>query len=544
MINRNHLSGSGGPFPSCCCGAGGTGGDFAPGDIAGLFLDLNPAEGVTVNGSNEVQRWNDQGTSGSDVILDSTTNHGAPFVLTPAAIGGLPGLVSDPTLGSSLVAETANPVFAPGHARTVFVVARVLQADDGCVFLSFQPSGGLSRTFALGLWNFGNIGVLYPYSDGITVSQSTPLGPGAYEGETKVYAYRFDGSGKIEFSVNGGAFADLTGSDYTGEDGIDGFFIGRFIGTTFQGCFKGTLGRILGYNSALSDDDAQRVGAFLLDAFGVLGAITADDISDSGATGRDVIRSATPAAAREALELPDLTDAANSELAHANTVCAFTYPSECEVFGGAAKPGTVGSKWGANLATGSGGLGNSGKGVVTTGVRGGAVQLTTGATASSGSWLIGVVNGLGIYGAALMDDLVGATSKWHIEAVLRIDTTPDAETEIGIGWIDPGGGLAPLWFGMRGAQSTANFRLFRSGTATGINSTVAIVPGVPFRLRVWANGDGKIYASVNNETPIELTGQAWGQAAAPYVGVTNGSTAAAQTITVWPVRYRSDGMVA
>lgn len=301
-LRGSHLSGGHFQCCGCDCDDGDGGGDgFVPSDISGLFLDLNPAVGTTVNGSNELQAWADQGTSGSDVVVDTSPFAGEPFILTPAAIGGLPGLVSHPENGSTLVSANSAPVFPPGSARTVFVVARPLQADRGCIFISFQPSNGLSTTFALGLWNFGDSGTLYPYTDGIAVSQATPLGPGAYENETKVFAYRFDGSGNIEWSVNGGAFVALTGSAFASETGEDGFYIGRFIGTSHQGSYKGTLGRILGYNTALSDEDAQRVSAFLLAGYGIAGAIVADDISDSGATGRDLIRSATAAAARTVL---------------------------------------------------------------------------------------------------------------------------------------------------------------------------------------------------------------------------------------------------
>lgn len=324
-LRGSHLSG--GHFQCCGCDCepdGDTGDGFTPTDIAGLLLDLNPAVGVTVNGSNEVQAWADQGTSGSDVVLDASPFAGEPFTLTPAAIGGLPGLVSHPEDGSTLASANANPVFTPGSARTVFVVARPLQADRGCVFISFQPSGGLSTTFALGLWNFGDSGTLYPYTDGIAVSEATPLGPGYFENETKVFAYRFDGSGNVEWSLNGGAFVALTGSAFASETGEDGFYIGRFIGTSHQGSFKGTLGRILGYDTALSDEDAARVSAFLLAGYGIAGAIVADDITDSGATGRDLIRSATDADARAALGLGEVIEDVALVAATSKTIASWT----------------------------------------------------------------------------------------------------------------------------------------------------------------------------------------------------------------------------
>lgn len=256
--------------------------------------------------------------------------------------------------------------------------------------------------------------------------------------------------------------------------------------------------------------------------------------------GRLLLAAATAAAERSALGLSDLTDEDTNELAHANTVCAFTYPSTLWRPSLLPKIGTLGSDWTA-LAVGSGALGNSGKGIVTSGVRGGANSITTGASASSSLDLISTVNGLALYGGAIMDDLVAATSKWHLEFVAALTTTPDAQTEFGEGFIDPGGSVV-LLAGIRGASSITKFRLFKSGTSTGVNSTVNW-DGNPHRFRVWANGDGLIYFSVDNETPVTLS-TTWGAAATPYVHLGNGTTAAAQTANLWAPRYRTMGMVA
>ncbi len=260
--------------------------------------------------------------------------------------------------------------------------------------------------------------------------------------------------------------------------------------------------------------------------------------------GRAMAAASDAAAQRTLLSLTDVTDEASAELAHANSVCSFTYPSVSKVFRNNTKIGTLGNDW-TLLTGGSGALGNSGKGVATSGWAGGggANILTTGATASSYVQLISCVNGLAILGGAMIDNLVSATAKWHFETVFKISTTPNSNTEIGVGWVDSGGG-DQLLVGVRGAQSTTKFRVFKGGTSTGANSTVSIDTN-PHRFRMWGNGDGKVYFSVDYESAIQLSGATWADTvAAPYVTVQNGSTAAAQTVYLSTARYRVDGVVA
>src|SRR3569623_1905772 len=233
---------------------------FVPTDIAGLKLWLAADVGVTVDGSSNVTGWADQSDAGNDAGPAVNSPPGN-FVLTPNSFGTKPGLVS--ASGAEL-ASTTN-IVPLGNARTIFVVANVASADSGCVFLSTCPSAHLNTAvFATGLWNFSNAGTVYPYTDGIAVSESTAASPSSFEGAAKVFAYRFGGSGKIAFGVDGDALAALSGADYSSEGGGSGsgYLIGSFVAASLQGWFKGVLGEVLVYDSALSDDDLSKVRGF------------------------------------------------------------------------------------------------------------------------------------------------------------------------------------------------------------------------------------------------------------------------------------------
>lgn len=260
-------------------------------------------------------------------------------------------------------------------------------------------------------------------------------------------------------------------------------------------------------------------------------------LTDFPAVARAFLAATTEAGQRAALGLLDLTDEASAELAHAKSVCAFANPTKLWFADALAKLGTFGSKWTTLL----GGTGNVS--IVQTGERGGVNEITTGATASSYVQLISCINGLASYGGAMMNDLTAADSKWHVQFDFKLTAAVDNVTELGFGWISPGGAPGPV-VGVRGAQSTGFYRLYVSGSSTGVNSTVAIDTNVWHRARMWGNGDGKIYASIDGETPIQLTGYSYGTEAAPYGNFLNNGTAAARKWRTAGIYYRVDGNLA
>jgi len=155
---------------------------FDPTDIDGLTLWLASDTGVTVDGSSNVTAWADQSGKGYDAGPAVNSPPGN-FVLTPSSFGSKPGLVSAD--GAELACGTN--ILPLGSARTVFVVANVASADSGCILLSTCPSAHANTAvFSCGLWNFSNSGTIYPYTDGIAVSESTGASPSSFEGAAKV----------------------------------------------------------------------------------------------------------------------------------------------------------------------------------------------------------------------------------------------------------------------------------------------------------------------------------------------------------------------
>ncbi len=238
------------------------GGDGPSFDLTGgLKLWLESDYHVTVDMGNEVMLWEDRTAFANHAETSTVIGEDNPFLLDGVTGNGKPGLVA--STGGVLQSVAGANLFDTNSPRTVFVVALVDSADQGCVFLDMRPSDGSATTFAVGLWNYSNAGIIYPYTDGITVSQATAAGPGTFPGAVKVFKYRFTGSGKIQFGVDGAAMAPLTGSDWSSETAGTGYLIGAFIGTTFQRAFKGTLYAILAYDTALSDDDMTTVLTYL-----------------------------------------------------------------------------------------------------------------------------------------------------------------------------------------------------------------------------------------------------------------------------------------
>lgn len=262
------------------------------------------------------------------------------------------------------------------------------------------------------------------------------------------------------------------------------------------------------------------------------------NIVDSTAIGRSILTAPSVASILAILGVANLDTWENRAVAHANSVVTFRAAHHTFFGGAVAKLGTLGSDWTALFA------GSGATTIVQTGEEGGCSNITTGATASSSTELITVVNGLGAYGASYVSDLTAASSKWHVTWDFKLTTVPDAQTEFHMGWVAPATGVSGPAVGIRGASSTGFYRLFVAGTATGVTGSVAR-DTKRHRAEFWHDGSvvpGTINWTFDDIAQTALTGYSWGASAAAYVRIANGSTAAAQNAIVCQYGYQGDGV--
>lgn len=232
-----------------------------PTDIPGCVLWLTSDAGVSVDAFNGVDTWADQSGNGHDVTADL-----GKYLLIPNGFGTLPALYNDVSQGTL---KTSTRILAPGHARTVFVVAKAHFIDDGAIFVDFQPGRTVpAKSLAFGIYNKGNASALYPASDLNTIDEQIFPAP-PFADVSQIYAYRWQGSGHaVSFAVGGAAPAALPGgSALTSETGEDGFLIGHGYGAAHHGPYRGSIGCVIVYDSQLSTNDYDRVCAYLTGKF-------------------------------------------------------------------------------------------------------------------------------------------------------------------------------------------------------------------------------------------------------------------------------------
>ena len=111
-----------------------------------VILWLDPQQGVTMNGSNQVSLWEDQSPSGIDFAQSTDANK---YVYDATAINGVPGLVSTGTRSMS-----SSGTFSATAGRYFFLV---LKNDT-------DPSAGVNAAYVFDSVNFGS---LIPYLNGV-----------------------------------------------------------------------------------------------------------------------------------------------------------------------------------------------------------------------------------------------------------------------------------------------------------------------------------------------------------------------------------------
>ncbi len=229
-------------------------------------------------------------------------------------------------------------------------------------------------------------------------------------------------------------------------------------------------------------------------------------------------------------------DEGTSELAHAAYVCGFTSPSQLLKMETGPLVDTLGSKWHAS------GGGSTTCTRVNTGsdAKGGAWTLATGTSASQTAQL-GMATATN-YTIAFVNDL--AADKFHLRFYMKVSTTPDATTNMGMGFAKVDAS-AFLIAGVLGGVSTTKFCLNNSPQTASATKSVLSTVSVDtnwHKFDIWATGTaGTVYFSVDGETPVSVTGLTWGAPAGPWAHACNGVTSANQAFLLRNSYYRVNG---
>lgn len=169
-------------------------------------------------------------------------------------------------------------------------------------------------------------------------------------------------------------------------------------------------------------------------------------------------------------------------------------------------------------------------------LKGGVVQLTTGATAGSQAGILPISAGTNAF------ILRGDTEKWYYAARFAVTTTPDAQTWCAVGWLNVAQSRI-IDVGVFGGDSTTKYALrvgnsTNPGTRQSALSTVSIDTGF-HTFEVYSDAASTtLKFRVDGETPVSLVGSTYGtDASYPWVECNNGTTAAAQTLKLDEALY-------
>lgn len=163
--------------------------------------------------------------------------------------------------------------------------------------------------------------------------------------------------------------------------------------------------------------------------------------------------------------------------------------------------------------------------VLLTSGQGGVVQLASGA--GTGTSRLGTGGAAFSAGAALVAS--SATPRFYLVSRFRCTTAVDANATLLAGLAGTTGANDAALIGLHGAVSTTQFgaRLVGAGLTSDIVSAVAYETSNYHTVRMWGNGAGGVYASIDYETPQAFANVAtrFPQIASSAVLMSGGQTA-------------------
>ena len=221
---------------------------FAPKSLPGLVLDLDPAHGITLSGSN-VTAWADQSGTG-DANKNATDGAVAPtFLSSSASYNGQPVVVIGAPITCCMVTGAwSTPLPQP---CTVVFVGHAIGAGNAYGFDSLSAGSQMGMS---GLAS--NVG-LYAGAAGINSGVST-------QGIPSCCTAIFQASPNASIAVNTKT-PQATGN--VGTNGATGFTIGNWAGQSQS--LHGQIARMLVWNRALSATDIGKLAPYITSTYGV-----------------------------------------------------------------------------------------------------------------------------------------------------------------------------------------------------------------------------------------------------------------------------------
>lgn len=185
------------------------------------------------------------------------------------------------------------------------------------------------------------------------------------------------------------------------------------------------------------------------------------------------------------------------------------------------------SNW-ATAAAGSAAVARLG----TDGLTGAVLSLSTGATGSSSAQ---------IHRYTVAEMGRPHSTKWCYAARFRLTTTPDAQTQATIGWLDVSSNTKEFGVGAWGGTSTTKFALKKT-SVTGVLSSVSLDTNW-HDVEVYGTGTTTYSFRIDGETAVTMvdtstTASSFG----PYTIVANQATAADQTMHLAQFLYVVPGL--
>ncbi len=262
----------------------------APGGVEGAALWLKADGSLVVNGSNQVQHWDDQSGGGFIATQAQASSPSHTDAITPSndILRVNNGVNFNPAVDfSGASGKTLKGASASAWNSANLQIFSTVSAEGA-------PVGGLSGIFAInGTWTSGGgasgggLGYYGPtksfYLDGNGCSVSTVSatgGPHIARGTYVSAANALGGTTWLEGVQKATGTSCGKGSTYS-------FFEigGRTTGTFDSRVFNGKIPEVIVYTSALTATEAQRVDSYLAIKYGVtLGSNTLDYLASNGTT--------------------------------------------------------------------------------------------------------------------------------------------------------------------------------------------------------------------------------------------------------------------